>query len=120
MKPTDKRVLDAIIAHIDRTGISPSVRNIQVACGMKSSSVAYYHIKKLERMGHLEMVVSDSWARSMIRVKGHGPYQVPTEAVELVRLLQVGAITSKQNPSITIVKSEYLERLYEWAERVGA
>lgn len=120
MSTTDRRVMDAITNHIDRTGMSPTIREIQMACDLSSTSVAYYHVKKLERMGEIEMATSESGHRSLIRVKGHGLSRISIEGVELVRLMQIGAIASSANPSLTIVKTDHLTRLQEWAERVGA
>lgn len=48
-----QRILDFIRRFIDEKDYPPSIRDIQMACGISSTSVVDYNLKALERMGYI-------------------------------------------------------------------
>jgi len=48
-----KRILDFITSFIDGNGYSPSVREIAKGCRINSSTVAQYHLNRLEDKGYI-------------------------------------------------------------------
>lgn len=73
MSTTDK-VFNAIVEYkIENCGNSPSVREIMVDAGLSSTSVASYHIEKLEKEGRIYR--EPDQARH-IRIPGES-YEVP-------------------------------------------
>jgi len=48
-----RQILDFIATFIDSKGYAPSVRDIAKGCGMRSSSLAQYHLNILEREGYV-------------------------------------------------------------------
>jgi SOS-response transcriptional repressor LexA len=54
MTPRQRQVLNAIEEFRDRYGLSPSIREIGTAIGLKSSSTTHSHIQSLVEAGLLE------------------------------------------------------------------
>ena len=48
-----KQIVDCILRFVKDKGYPPTVRDIQNACGISSTSVVDYHLKVLEREGHI-------------------------------------------------------------------
>jgi RIO-like serine/threonine protein kinase len=54
MKAQEMAVLRAVEALDRRAGVSPTVREVQGWCGLASTSVAQYWLRKLEAQGFVE------------------------------------------------------------------
>jgi repressor LexA len=48
-----KRIVDFILQFMEKKGYPPTVRDIQSGCGISSTSVVDYHLKVLEKEGHI-------------------------------------------------------------------
>ncbi len=48
-----KRIVDFILRFMEKKGYPPTVRDIQSGCGISSTSVVDYHLKVLEKEGHI-------------------------------------------------------------------
>ena len=48
-----KRIVDFILQFMEAKGYPPTVRDIQSGCGISSTSVVDYHLKVLEKEGHI-------------------------------------------------------------------
>ena len=53
MTPRRQRILDFIQSFIDENGLPPTVRDIQKACEISSTSVVDYNLRLLDRDGYL-------------------------------------------------------------------
>jgi len=53
--PAEKRqrILEFLRRFIDEHGFPPSIREIQIACGLSSTSVVDYHLRALEQAGYI-------------------------------------------------------------------
>ncbi len=49
-----RRIIDFINSFVREQGYPPTVRDIQYGCGISSTSVVDYHLKVLERSGHIQ------------------------------------------------------------------
>lgn len=66
---TDKQreIFDYIRTYIDEKGVSPSVREIGQAVGLKSTSTVQYHLTALENAGYIER---DPLLKRTLRISG--------------------------------------------------
>lgn len=48
-----QQLLDTLRAHVQRTGIVPSIRELGEALGVHSTSTIHYHLKALADLGHI-------------------------------------------------------------------
>ncbi|MBI4301034.1 MAG: transcriptional repressor LexA [Chloroflexi bacterium] len=53
LTPRQYQILEALRDFLNKKGYPPTVRDIQRACGISSTSVVDYNLKVLERMGYL-------------------------------------------------------------------
>jgi len=53
LSPRQQKILSFIRRFIDDKEYPPSIRDIQIGCGISSTSVVDYNLKALERMGHI-------------------------------------------------------------------
>src|SRR3989344_5383112 len=51
LHPTQKQILDFLIEHRDE---SPTIRDVQDALSISSTSVVYHHLRKLEFKGYIK------------------------------------------------------------------
>ncbi len=63
------RILDFIRAFIDDRGYAPTIAEIQKGCGISSKSVVEYHLRALERQGHIRR---DAEISRAIEISGMG------------------------------------------------
>jgi len=49
-----ERVLRVVREYIDQNGYAPSIRDVVELAGLSSTSLADYHLRKLEREGRLK------------------------------------------------------------------
>lgn len=59
-----QRVLDQLIAYRAQHGVSPSIRDLQAACGLRSPSAIQFHLRQLRAMGLVRW--QDGRSRSLI------------------------------------------------------
>lgn len=102
LNETESRVLEYIKESIKKYGYSPSVRDIQRAAEIKSSSTAYLVIERLEEKGYITK--ENSKSRS-IRINETG---IPEHAVPLL-----GRITA----GIPVLAEENFEGYIDFAAR---
>lgn len=88
--PGALRVLRAVVAHIERTAIPPTLREIGAALGIRSNNGVSDHLIALERRGLI--VRPDSIARG-IRVTAAG-YAEAGSAANTVDMQQRDGVTS--------------------------
>ena len=54
--PAANRVFDYIVKYkMTHDGCAPGLRDIVQACGLSSTSVAYYHLRRLESQGRIRL-----------------------------------------------------------------
>lgn len=71
---TQKKVFEYIKKVISERGVAPSVREIGVAVGLKSTSTVQYNLNALEEAGYIER---DANLKRTIRIAGVGLKTVP-------------------------------------------
>lgn len=76
LSKTQKAVFDYIKDYIDEKGVSPSVREIGEAVGLKSTSTVQYNLNALEEAGYIQR---DANLKRTIRIAGRSQknYYVP-------------------------------------------
>lgn len=67
------RLLDAIGAHLDAKGYPPTVRELQSACGISSTSVVDYNLQKLQDFGLMTREPEVSRSIRLTLKAGHRP-----------------------------------------------
>ncbi len=87
LRPRQQQILDFIRAYRDDHSYMPSVREIQAACSISSTSVVDYNVRILEREGYLHR--SPDISRGLELVGGE-----PDNAVELISVPIIGAIAA--------------------------
>jgi len=87
-RPTEKRqrILEFLRRFISEYGFPPSIREIQIACGLSSTSVVDYHLRALEQAGHIRRRRELSRALELLE-PGHGPR---TAAVPIIGTIAAG------------------------------
>jgi repressor LexA len=53
LRPVQGRILDFVRRFLEENGLPPTVRDIQRACGISSTSVVDYNLRRLQRDGYL-------------------------------------------------------------------
>jgi repressor LexA len=53
LTPRQRKIMECIVAKIQKKGYPPSVREIGAAVGLSSSSTVHAHLSKLEQLGYL-------------------------------------------------------------------
>jgi repressor LexA len=53
LSPRQRDVLNFIQSYLDEYGYPPAIRDITTGCGISSTSVASFHLRKLEQKGYL-------------------------------------------------------------------
>jgi len=76
-----KQIIDFILRFIEDKGYPPTVRNIQSGCGISSTSVVDYHLKVLEKEGHLRRDPEVSRGIEVLGRTSKTPYMVPVPLV---------------------------------------
>jgi len=110
---TRERVYQAIVTHIDQHGISPTVREIQVATGLRSTSQVADQFKQLERDGR---IIRNQWKSRGIEIPG-------TTATARSGALIAAMVVADAEPTrdgYMMVRQDLIERLWQWADRIGA
>lgn len=67
---TRERILKAVKEYIDLHGYAPSVREIAVISGVKSTSTVHMHLKELMKTGEIESDTAPTSARAFRIARG--------------------------------------------------
>jgi repressor LexA len=87
LSPRQQKILSFIRRFIDEKEYPPSIRDIQVGCGISSTSVVDYNLKALERMGQIRRDREVSRAIELLDGSGR---RVRSVAVPLVGRIAAG------------------------------
>jgi len=87
LSPRQQKILSFIRRFIDEKEYPPSIRDIQVGCGISSTSVVDYNLKALERMGQIRR---DREVSRAIEVLDGSGRRVRSVAVPLVGRIAAG------------------------------
>ncbi len=87
LSPRQQKILAFIRRFIDDKEYPPSIRDIQIGCGISSTSVVDYNLKALERMGHIRRDREVSRAIELLDGSGR---RVRSVAVPLVGRIAAG------------------------------
>jgi repressor LexA len=105
-----QRILDFLRRFIREKDYPPSIRDIQEACGISSTSVVDYNLKALERMGYIHRDREVSRAIELLNGSGRRPRMI---AVPLV-----GQIAAGQPIPVPEASADYSETV-EIAEEMA-
>ncbi len=112
-------VYRAIVDHMETTDVAPTIRELQTATGLSSTSVVAYNLGLLERQGRIQRGPKGSFRT--IRITGE---QVPLIAIEgkriALRIIQNAVQVSPESDRTMVVDAALLFQLQRWTERVGA
>lgn len=112
-------VFTAIVDHLDRTGISPTIREIQTATAISSSSVVDYNLGLLEQQGRITRRHDGS--NRTIRLTGTPVPPIALEGKQIaLRIIENAAQAAPDNDVEMVVDAALLFQLQRWVERVGA
>jgi repressor LexA len=87
LSPRQQKIVSFIRRFIDEKEYPPSIRDIQVGCGISSTSVVDYNLKALERMGYIRRDREISRAIELLDGSGR---RVRSVAVPLVGRIAAG------------------------------
>jgi repressor LexA len=87
LSPRQQKIIHFIRRFIDEKEYPPSIRDIQIGCGISSTSVVDYNLKALERMGHIRRDREVSRAIELLDGSGR---RVRSVAVPLVGRIAAG------------------------------
>ena len=71
-----QQIVDFILQFMEDRGYPPTVRDIQSGCGISSTSVVDYHLKVLEKEGHLRRDPEVSRGMELLGRTSTSPYTV--------------------------------------------
>jgi len=110
---TRERVYQAIVTHIDQHGMSPTMRELQEAVGLPSTSMIQHHLKALAREGR---IIRHPWKARSIEVPG------VSESARSGRLIAQQVIDDAQpmRDGYMVVSGDLIAALRRWVERVAA
>jgi repressor LexA len=104
LKPRERQILEFMKVQIARKGYPPTVREINAALGIKSTSTTHKDIERLENKGYIRKDPSKPRAIMIIDPSGSGPAgNVSADRHDIVEIPLVGRIaagepiTSEQN-----------------------
>ncbi len=89
LKPSQKRILDFIQTFIEDNGLPPTVRDIQKACEISSTSVVDYNLRLLDRDGYLNRRPDVARGIELLDDSGQPMNSVPK--VQIVGRIAAGA-----------------------------
>jgi repressor LexA len=81
LSPKQQRILEFLRRFIRERDYPPSIRDIQIACGISSTSVVDYNLKALERMGYIRRDKEISRAIELLDGSGRRPRMVSVPIV---------------------------------------
>lgn len=74
MSEIQKSIYKYIVRYFKEKGFAPTIREIGKGVGLKSTSSVYFHLKKIEKLGYIEMPVD--YGPRAIRVSGYEFFKV--------------------------------------------
>lgn len=89
MPPRRKRILEFIETFIEDHGLPPTVRDIQLACDISSTSVVDYNLRILDRDGYL--IRRPDMARGIELLDESGKPKGPVPKIQIVGRIAAGA-----------------------------
>ena len=81
LSPKQQKILEFLRQFIREKDYPPSIRDIQLGCGISSTSVVDYNLKGLERLGHIRRDREVSRAIEILDGSGRRPHTVPVPIV---------------------------------------
>lgn len=115
LSPKQQKILEFLRRFIRERDYPPSIRDIQIACGISSTSVVDYNLKALERMGYIRRdkeisraieLLDGSGRRPRLRpvpivgqIAAGQPIPVPEESADYSEVVEVeeGVLRGKEN-----------------------
>lgn len=92
-----KQILDFLKDEVSRKGYPPSVREICLAVGLKSTSTVHMHLTKLEELGYIRRDPTKPRAIEIFCEDNHAPTENVVQMVRDTRFIPViGEITAGQ------------------------
>ena len=76
-----QQIVDFIFQFLEERGYPPTVRDIQNGCGISSTSVVDYHLKVLEKEGHLRRDPEVSRGMELLGRASASPYTVQVPVI---------------------------------------
>ena len=76
-----QKILEFLRSFIREKDYPPSIRDIQVGCGISSTSVVDYNLKALERLGHIRRDREVSRAIELLDGSGRRPHTIPVPII---------------------------------------
>jgi len=76
-----QQIVDFILQFMEERGYPPTVRDIQSGCGISSTSVVDYHLKVLEKEGHIRRDPEVSRGMELLGRASTSPYTVQVPIV---------------------------------------
>jgi repressor LexA len=73
MRDRQQRILDFLKRFLDEHDYSPSIRQIQEACGISSTSVVEYNLRAIERLGYIRRTKDISRSIELLEPGGRRP-----------------------------------------------
>ncbi len=81
LSPKQQKILEFLRKFIREKDYPPSIRDIQLGCGISSTSVVDYNLKALERLGYIRRDREVSRAIELLDGSGHRPHTVPVPII---------------------------------------
>src|SRR3972149_5356392 len=81
LSPKQRRILEFIQGFIDEHDYPPSIRQIQEACDISSTSVVDYNLRILEKQGYIRRDREVSRAIELLEPGGRRPRVVPVRII---------------------------------------
>lgn len=81
LSPKQQKILSFLREFIREKDYPPSIRDIQVGCGISSTSVVDYNLKALERLGYIRRDREVSRAIELLDKAGRRPRSIPVPII---------------------------------------
>lgn len=117
MKNTRERVYQAIVDHIDKHGMSPTIRELQAAVGLKSPSNVRMHLDSLVRENK---IIRHDWKSRGIEVPGAGTTTTARAGVMIAERILASAEPSREVIGDVLVPGDLIVQLKRWVDRTAA
>lgn len=117
LSPRSQQIFRIIGEHFDQHGIPPTIRDIQEAGQISSTSVVAHHLKALARDGQINWTPGKS--RS-IEIVGRWESATARSAALIADRIFASAELSREVVGYEVVSGEALNQLRRWRERLGA
>jgi repressor LexA len=92
LTPRQRKIMEYIVAKIQKKGYPPSVREIGAAVGLSSSSTVHAHLSKLEQLGYLRR--DPTKPRAIEVLVGGMAEKLSDYYQELINIPVVGTVTA--------------------------